>query len=400
MSERRQNFKILKEAYRTFKRKQYVNAAVILEKSIQSFPDNPYPLFLLAVTRLYNGDFAGANTIMEKLQRVSPSYVSFLQLRAFMGLKSAVSREQAISVYLNALEKAPHDKMLLKGLRQCEDLNNFASFQKNCRLTDLVVIKGPGVIQMPEVSFRSRRRAALPARGINKWVKITGILILLIAAVLTGLYIAGIHIPEGIRDRAIAIDSADAAKIDMVDISGPGYGLLDRINRSPVMEFYTSPDVMIAEFNEARRLMKRGEFNRAALILNRIINSNASQVVKEKCEFLVRFIIDSDDRTYEKPDIKNIQEKPYLYRGSAFELEGKTANVKKFNNGTGFTLMVDYDGKNFRWIAQVFSPEKNAVENGESVKVQGVYITGIGAGNKAYISSARVEVLSRDKKVE
>ncbi|HPS58099.1 MAG TPA: hypothetical protein PK514_08325 [Spirochaetota bacterium] len=395
MSERRQNFKILREAYRSFRRKQYANAAVILEKSTQSFPDNPYPLFLLAVTRLYSADLAGANTVMEKLQRVNSTYVPFLQLRAFMGLKSSVNREQAISVYLNALEKAPHDRMLLKGLRQCEDLNNFASFQKNSRITDLVVINGPGIVNMPEVSFRPRRRATSKGHGGNKRVKIAGIIIVLLAAIAAGLYIAGIHIPEGIRDKVITINSDDAAKIDMVDVSGSGYGLLDRISREPAKEFYTSPDVMISEFNEARKLMKRGEFNRAAMILNRIINSNASQVVKEKCEFLVRFMIDSDERTYEKPDIKGIQDKPWLYRGVAFELEGKTANVKKFSNGTGFTLMVDYDGKNFRWIAQVFTPAADAVENGDNVKVQGVYIAGIGAEGKPYISSARVQVTGK-----
>lgn len=393
MSERRQNFKILKEAYRSFTRKQYANAAVILEKSIQSFPDNPYPLFLLAVTRLYSADLAGANVVMEKLQRVNSSYVPFLQLRAFMGLKSAVNREQAISVYLNAIEKAPHDKLLLKGLRQCEDLNNFASFQKNSRITDLVAIKGPGIVNMPEVPFRQRAKVKPSVRRSNRLVKTAAVVFVLFAAVAAGLYIAGIHIPEGIRDKVVTINSADAAKIDMVDISGSGYGLIDRINRQPVKEFYTSPDVMISEFNEARRLMKRGEFNKAAVILNRIINSNASQVVKEKCEFLVRFMVDSDDRVYEKPDIKAIQEKPYLYRGSAFELEGKTANVKKFGNGTGFTLMVDYDGKNFRWIAQVFTSEADAVENGDNVKVQGVYIAGIGAESRAYISSAKVVVI-------
>lgn len=393
MSERRQNFKILKEAYRSFTRKQYANAAVILEKSIQSFPDNPYPLFLLAVTRLYSADLAGANIVMEKLQRVNSSYVPFLQLRAFMGLKSAVNREQAISVYLNAIEKAQHDKLLLKGLRQCEDLNNFDSFQKNARITDLVTIKGPGIVNMPEVSFRQHTRIKPSGRRSNRIVKIAGIVILLLAVIAAGFYIAGIHIPRGIRDKAAAINSADAAKIDMVDISGSGYGLIDRINRQPVKEFYTSPDVMISEFNEARRLMKRGEFNRAAVILNRIINSNASQVVKEKCEFLVRFMVDSDDRVYEKPDIKAIQEKPYLYRGSAFELEGKTANVKKFGSGTGFALMVDYDGRNFRWIAQVFTSAADAVENGDNVRVQGIYITGIGVDSRAYISSARVVVI-------
>jgi tetratricopeptide (TPR) repeat protein len=396
MSERSRNFRILKEGYRTFKKKQYANASVILEKSIQSFPNNPYPVFLLAVTKLYSADLAGANTAMEKLQRVDPSYIPFLQLRAFMGLKSATGREQAIAFYLDALEKAPRDKMLLKGLRQCEDLNNFAAFQKNSRITDLVDVKGPGIVTLPDVVARyARKKSPSPKRraGGIKWGRIPVIFFLFIAAAITGLYLAGVRVPGGIKDESVAIDPKDAAKIDMVDISGSGYGLFDRISRQPAKEFYTSADVMIAEFNEARKLMKQGRFNSAVVILNRIINSNASQVVKEKCEFLVKFIIDSDDRVYEKPDLKAMRQKPWLYRGAAFELEGKTANVKRFGNSTGFTLMVDYDGENFKWIAQVFSPEKDAAVNGDNVKVQGVYIYGIGGEGNAYISSARVEVI-------
>ena len=393
MSENRQNFKILKEAYRSFRKKQYVNTAVILEQTVRSSPDDPYPYFLLAVTKLYSADFSGANSVMQKLERVNPSYIPFLQLNAFLGLKSARNREEAISVYLNAIEKAPSDKVLLRGLRQCEDLNNFPEFQKNSRISDLVVIKAPGRISVPVISFdhtgksRGKRRNG---KGLTAAVSI----VVIASAIAAGVYLGSMYVPSGfIGNRTGAVNSSDAEKIDRVDITGSGYGLFDRLNRQPVKEFYTSADVMISQFNEARQLMKNGEMNRAAVILNRIINSNASQVVKEKCGFLISFIIDSDDRTYEKPDIKAIQEKPYLYRGVALDLEGRAANVKRFEKGTGFTLMVDYDGRNFRWIAQVFTPGGNAVENGQNVRVQGVYISGIGADNRAYISSARVDVV-------
>lgn len=388
----RQYRQFLGEAYRSFRKKQYSNASVILEKSVSSFNDDPYPLFLLAVCRLYSDDFSGANLVMEKLQRVNPSYIPFLQLRAFLGLKSARNREEAIAVYLNAVEKAPHDRLIKKGLRQCEDLKHFDTFQRGSKITDLVSIRKPGAAGLPEISFLPRRRRRPRTQFGGKGLKIIVLPAVAVIAVTTGIFLSGRLSIDDIKRKARSLDQSSAEKIDMVDINGSGYGLLNRINREPVKEFYASSETMITEFNDAKRLMKNGELNRAALILNKIINSNSSQVVKEKCEFLVRFIIDSDDRVYEAPDIKGIQEKPWLYRGTALELSGKTANVKKFDSGTGFTIMMDYDGKNFRWIAQVFTKKENAVENGDNVKVQGVYISGIGADNRPYITSARVTV--------
>ncbi len=391
----RQNFGFLKEAYRSFKKKQYANASVILEKSIQSYTDDPYPYFLLAVTRLYCADLSGANIVMEKLQRISPAYAPFVQLRAFLGMKSASGRDEAIAVYLSAIEKAPSDRLLRRGLRKCEDLANFSAFQKKARITDLVEVRGPGAIKLslPGLPYRNRVR---PRRKKSRAFKIIIAIVVIICAVVVTFMSRGYW--RELMESGYSLDRSSAEKIDMVDISGSGYGLLNRVSREPAREFYTSPDIMIAEFNEAKRLMKKGEFNRAAMMLNKIINSNSSQVVKEKCEFLVRFIIDSDDRIYEAPDVKGLQEKPWLYRGVALDISGITANEKKFQNGTGFTLMVDYDGKNFKWIAQVFTQKVDAVENGDSVRVEGVYISGIGTENRPYISSARIKVLSPGKK--
>ncbi|HPF05384.1 MAG TPA: hypothetical protein PK293_05050, partial [Spirochaetota bacterium] len=149
-------------------------------------------------------------------------------------------------------------------------------------------------------------------------------------------------------------------------------------------------DVVISDFNESRRLLKAGEFNKGVLILNRILNSNASFMVKEKCEFLIKYVMDSDERTYEEIDIAKLNKKPYLYRGSSVILRGKVANMKQVKGGKSFTLMVGYDGSNFDGITLVFDPDKTPLENSEIVEVRGLFITGMGKGNIPYISGEEI----------
>jgi hypothetical protein len=101
-------------------------------------------MFLLAVSLIYSNNFSRAGNILEHIQRVEPLYEPFIQLKSFLSLKSAVSREEAMHVYVAALEKLPADFVLRKALRILEDSKDFSTFQKKVKLDELVEIPAPG----------------------------------------------------------------------------------------------------------------------------------------------------------------------------------------------------------------------------------------------------------------
>jgi len=179
----------------------------------------------------------------------------------------------------------------------------------------------------------------------------------------------------------------------MTELSGAGFGMINKINKEKTREFYTSEDVLIRDFNEARQLMKKGDFNKAAVILNRISNSNAGFPVKEKTDFLIRFIIDSEERVYEDIDMKQIAEKPYLFRGCGLRLTGKAANVKENKDGTAFSVMVDYDGNSVKGICEVYDYSKSTINNGDTVEVKGVFVLNIGKDGIPYILSEKISII-------
>ena len=100
--------------------------------------------------------------------------------------------------------------------------------------------------------------------------------------------------------------------------------------------------------------------------------------------------MDSDERTYEELDVARLNEKPYLYRGSSVKLTGRVVNVKQIKGGKSFTLMVGFDGSNFKGITLVFDPKNTQIANGDMVEVHGLFITGMGKGNVPYISGEEI----------
>ena len=390
-------FHHLHEAYRSFQKKNYTNAIIILDQTGSSGHEDHYALFLQAVCLLYSNNFPAANNVMEKIQRINPSYTPFNQLKAFLALKSSVSREDALSAYISALEKNSSDKLLRKGLRAVEESGDFYKYQKEAKLSDLVKIPKPGQREkFFENDLFSRRRAVGRERkGVSVfkpvYVFFIAVIVISSAAAVT-LYNYREHLNIFPDEGAVKLSSESLSKIDMVDISGSGYGIINRINNDKTPEFYPSGDTLLSDFREARQLIKKGYFNQAILILNKITNSNASFPVKEKSDFLARFIMESDERVYEEIDLKRINEKPYLYRGSAVRFTGKAANVKEVKGGTVFSLMIGYDGNNFKGVCDIFDSAKSTVNNGDIVEVQGLFILNIGQGGAPYITSEKITV--------
>ncbi len=398
-------FQYLHEAYRSFQKKNYTNAIIILEQTKDSGHEDHYALFLQAVCLLYSNNFPAANNMMEKIQRANPSYVPFIQLKSFLALKSAVSREAALSAYISALEKNSSDKLLRRGLRAVEESSDFYKYQKEAKLSDLVYIPKPGNKQSSRESIlRSERfsRRVDISRG-RRWIPdlhpvfiAVFMVVIIIAGAASALYFYKGNFNFFSSSDGIQLDSESINKIDMVDISGSGYGIINRINQEKTPEFYPTGDILQSDFNEARVLMKKGMFNSAVIILNKITNSNASFPVKEKSDFLIRFIMESDDRIYDEIDLKQINEKPYLYRGSAVKFTGKAANVKEVKSGTAFSVMIGYDGNNFKGVCEVYDSAKGIVNNGDIVEVQGLFILNIGKGSAPYISAEKVVVATKN----
>ncbi len=388
-------FSLLVDAHKSTKKGRYIESAAILEPVVITLKDSPYPLFLLAVNYLHLNRFSESDLILEKLRKSWPQYRHLIELDLFLKLKASTSIDEIVASYALAHASDRSSRKISSALRMLRKTDNFNDIQKNARLEDFVEIPGP-----PRVSASSKRHSSVSQRSyssnkrhgkrIRRYAAIT-VTVLLAAAALSGL-LYHFNINYSSSNSRPELELPDG--IDGLELDGSPYSLISRVSREKTSEFYYSSGELGNDYKKARALIKNNKLNSSVLILNRIINSNASPAVKDKVLFLLKYISDIDVREYENLDYKEFSRKPYLFRGYAVVWPGRTANISRSAKGTSFSLLINAGkGGNFSGVADIYSSEViQKIENNVSVKVSGVIVNPEGPSGRPYIVSRSVNL--------
>lgn len=396
-------YNLLADAYRSFQKKRYNEAYVILEQIVVSKPDDPYPYFLLAVIYLFSNKFDKARNVIDGIVPRFRDYMPVIHLEAFLNMKAAVSFEAALAYYISRIKEYPADRMLLKTVSAMRQASDFKVFQREALLQDFVEISAPQAeLSVSEVSDRKndfvQKRQRKPAgrrRGGFRPVfsfKIPRKVFVIVSACI--LISVSVFIAVSITSGVKPIGADAALLIDGAEISGPSSGLINTITREKTKEFYATTAALLADYNSARQLMKKGEHNKAVPLLNKISESNAAFAVKEKAAFLISFILSADERKYENISFDELSKHPWLYRGYSLEWDGKIANLKKGKSSRSFTMLINYkDGDIFSGTASIFyDSEKPELSNGSKIRMRGIFMNLTGGGLPD-IKAREIEIL-------
>lgn len=387
---------ILKEAYKAFRQKRYSEAIVLLEKIIlHNRIKEPYPYFLLCVSYLLCNKFSDADIMIKKVRDADPDYLPLKQLEIFLLLKSASNVHEVLAACIEKLERYPEDKYLKKALLYLRKPKNFTSFQKKAKLTDFVYIPKPkpaGITDayqsIPDKPVRHEKYKQQKAVRKNNFSKVFLIIILVfLFAALSGT--AYYYYTNKLRT-----DTANnkSLPIDTVSIDILQYELIDKILKTKPPVFYYSNDEIINDFNKAKILIKNEKYNEAIIIINKIANSNANYRVKERNEFLQKFISGIEYKNYNPIPIEKVLQKPYLYKGSFVKWKGKIANLKSKDNKLQFNLLIDYKNDyKFSGVIDVYSAnEYKNIINGDIVTLEGVFVNTVGNDNRIYLVADKI----------
>lgn len=407
-------YQLVKKSYKFLHKKKYLEAMALIESVKVIYPHNSYILFLYAVIAVFNDKFDKAYRVLDQLGKDSPDYEPLICLQAFLTMKSVKSQEDASAVYGEYITKYPQVKELYKGLNSVTAAKDFSLFQKNVSLTDVVNIPHPpsSLKKLNQKNKNDKSKESIDQKIIRQKrsyksessgsvsksteaVKKT-LIVLLILIVISILSLAAFYFfketYKNLNNNKTVIEDD---RIDQVTLGGSAYDLIQRINRKPVPVFYYSPIVLSKDFNKAKILIKRNKLNDSLLLLNKIYNSNANQLVKEKVDFLIKFVVAQETRIYQKVNFKKFTKKLYLYRGFGILLSGRVSNLKKSRKGTSFTLLVNYDkDDNFSGVINIYNQlDLEKIENGKRVNVKGVFVTTVGKKKNLHIVAHSVKML-------
>ncbi|MGL4394867.1 MAG: tetratricopeptide repeat protein [Brevinema sp.] len=297
---------------------------------------------------------------------------------------------QATDTILNALEIIPKDSLLLKTLEKIRKTSD-PEFAKSVPIVSLVQLTMP----VSASSFFHQKRIIVP-------------IILAVSMIITML----LYKPVGhfVRDL-FTLEPAKSTPISDIEIKD----LKQIVDAREKFQIVLSEKVIEKKFIELKQAINNNQVNKARILANELLASNASLAVKDRVSILEAFIPEANpDNLDYVPSYAEIASAPLLYRGILIKWNGKTTNIHKGKDLLTFDLLINsLDAKRVEGIAAV-EVDNNTIRsnyydrervdtynnkityfNNENVTITG-YFEGITSDNRVIIKTTQLEVFRKD----
>lgn len=350
---KRSTHRALKKGERLFRRRRYSLTISFLEPQVFLFRENYRYYYLLGMSCLYTGDYAGAHSYLRRAVDLRDEPAAHLGLAAVLLRRRQI--DDALRVYLDIIDadnKNPRARRALSWLRNVESPD------------DVIVW------------FEERRiHRILPPRGVAvpPWVAVVfaGIL----AALLTGFFVF-VLLPPLLDSRR----GDQRPGSELLTVTRNETVLMDEEENgnddsSPVRYRVTLTEREAQEllrtignyFNEGRDNMVRRELNRLAL-------SNASRTVRQRGDQLRDFLQSPDFTTMRDSfAYREVVGDPALHEGVFVRWRGRLANLAVSPERIRFDLLVGYHrGEVLEGIVPVELQFAALLEPDQAVEVIGV----------------------------
>lgn len=380
---------LLEEAYYYYQNKKYSDAIILLEKLISTGTKDPYPYFLLSVSYLLTGQLNRIGDIIKRIKLINSNFPQLVELEAFLFLKSAADLGSALSFYLESLQKIPGDKYLTKSVAQLRSVGDFSKFQINAKLNDFVKISAPIKLKKPKIQIKKyKSQSRFKFTRLFSFLGIVLVLFLLIS----GIYFNRDGIKNFFVSGLDSIKTSPGGSLENIFLERERNDLINKIRKERTAIFYYSNEEVFQDFNSAKILIKKEKYNDALVLVNKILNSNATFIVKEKTDFLKKYILNIEDREYSNISYQNVLRNPYLYQGFIVKWKGRVANLKRKNGKSTFNLLTEYRKDDiFTGIADVYADKDLAkIKNGDIIEMKAFFNSTLGNDNRIYLIAKEI----------
>jgi tetratricopeptide (TPR) repeat protein len=337
---------VLTKAIRLLHRRKYGDVIRILESEIFRFRDSFKYYYILAIACLKVNDFGGALDFFKRARDIKKRDVHTLLGIAVLFMRRG-DTSRAVDLYLEVQEIDPKNRIAKKALNIIRKYGGTENSDTWVETGKLSMLYPP----IPKLPF-SKRTVFIP------------LFFILIAGAVFLLYRLNIFNPFG-------NSSADRQGLSLTT--------LDREERDvPVQtdgsyQYVLTRDEVLKTYEDARKLFSQFRDEEAKVKLNKIIESNASEAVKNKARLLFSYTGEPGFDTL-KHNFKyaDVSAEPVLYRDCYVIWSGMAANLELGENNTTFNLLVGYDTrKTLEGIVAVTLDFAALINTGQPLEVLG-----------------------------
>ncbi len=315
--------KNLKKAEKQFKLGKYSNVIRLLEPEVFKYRENEKFYYYLGMSCLFLGDYSGANSYLRRALQINPNSDQMLGL-AVIHLKHG-NPSEAIRIWLDILDKEPDNKHAQRSLD--------------------ILKRSEALEKIPEDFLAKNLNKFLPFYKKTKVYNFIHYAAIILSAliILTGLFFTSNYLLKNLKKSRNLYPELTISR-NLNDIVAEGEFKIELQARE-----------IVALFESAKNYFIDNKDNEARIDINKLLNSNASEAVKEKARLLDSYLKEPDYRYFKNSiTYRMAAEKPYLYNNCYVKWSGKIANIRIFEKSVNFDFLIGYDsGKIVEGIVNV-----------------------------------------------
>jgi tetratricopeptide (TPR) repeat protein len=313
---------ILTKAIRLARRRNFEGAIKTLEvEGANRYHGIFRYYYILAVSCLHTNDFKGALEYFKLARKVKARDPLALLGMGVLYLRRGETAE-ALQYYLEVQDLDPKNRIAVRALRIIRKYSGQDRLSDWLESGELHKLYPP----LPKLPLRPRH-FLLPLGGFFVILMILGILLIQLRI---------IDLPFFFQGNRTGIAAAALEREDRERPVETGGSYRYILTRSQVLEIY---DRALSLFTEKRDEAAR--YN-----LNRLLESNASEGIKNKCRLIVSYLETPGFDTFKRRDnfsYSDVIQDPFLYRGCHVIWQGMATNVENFPDRTTFDFLVGYE---------------------------------------------------------
>jgi len=325
--------------------RKFSEAVTILEAKAEVYENDFEYYIMLAIAFLYIGDFGSASSNLQKARRIKMSDVRLLLGQAIIFLRRGDTKK-ALEYYLEVIDNEPSNKIAGDAI---EFIRLNKDYDEICRYFDT------GKIQQ-----------FYPPLGKNPYKKFYALIP--VAAFALGIIATILFFPKanynGKRENLekLALTVAEKENPQEKDLSSQSFS------------YILSSREIEKSYKNAIEYFQSNNDNLAQREINRLLNSNASFSIKQKCQVLMSYLeVPTFDSLKDNFTYKQVAEEPLLYLDCWAIWSGRISN--SFVNADGSyscQLLVGYENmKTVDGIINVYFDKEPTLYSDQSVKILG-----------------------------
>lgn len=359
-----------KDAIICFQKGAFKEAMTILTKLVDSDATNIVNLKILASCLFIDERIREARSYLEEAKDNASMDPEVTNLLALTYLHEG-NVQQAIAVILDAQELQNH-VLLNTTLDKIRALKN-PEYASSLPLVSMIQLTIPGIGFLESLKTNETVNKYLPI-----CLPVLGILLFIVFY-------------PNLRNIVTKMDIRNRSEISpatQVSIQGIKSIVDARENYRIVLD----EKVIIRKFEELKMALSQQRYNRAKILVNELLASNASLALKERVTILEGFIEESNiDNIDYIPKYAEIAVAPAIYEGIMLRWTGTVANIHhQGRQKTTFDLLVNFVGQGLvEGMALVELEGLQEFNNGDKVSVIGPVI-GMTEDNRVIMKGERV----------